>query len=210
LAGAVNNGLAALQEATSRPRGAITGREARIWLHTLRSAVLALHACLANLPENLRRVLQLSTGIDVPSALAPAAVAASLQVPVRQLAHLQVLGLRGLIRAARAHECAAATPSQLLPFTSFGPYLGQEGGPGGGVLAARDAVLPAAVRSATPGAGTSLGISMPAAAGGILLLIILGVVGVLGLGLLDGIAPWDFHSRGHLRWIHRHPWSWRG
>jgi hypothetical protein len=77
-------------------------------------------------------------------------------------------------------------------------------------LAARDAALPAAVQSATRSPGASLGISTPVAAGGILLLIILGVVGILGFGLLDGIGPWDLHSRGRLRWIHRHPWSWHG
>jgi hypothetical protein len=216
LAGAVNTGLTALQEAAARARGASTGRQDRIWLHTLRTAVLALHACLANLPDNLRRVLELTTGIDVPSALSPAAVAASLRVPVRQLAHLEMLGLRGLVRAARAHACAAATqtPSVLVPFSSFGTLSSEEGGPRGGVLAAREGNLPAAAQSATrsPGGGASLGISTPVAAGGVLLLIILGVVGILGLGLLDGIAPWDFHRnrRGVSRWIHRHPWSWHG
>jgi hypothetical protein len=218
LAGAVNSGLAALQEAASRASGASTGREARIWQHTLRTAVLALHACLANLPANLRRVLQLSTGIDVPSALSPAAVAASLQVPVRQLAKLETLGLRGLVRAARAHACAASTqaPSALLPFSSLGTFSNEEGGPAGGVLAVRYAKsptpLPAAVQSAaqSPSGHPLFGISTPAAAGGALLLIVLGIVGILGLGLLDGIGPWDLHSRGHLRWIHRHPWSWHG
>jgi hypothetical protein len=217
LAGVFNSGLAALKEALSRVGGASSGERARISGHALRVAVRAFRACLGNLPDNLRRVLELTTGIDVPKPLGPAAVAESLRVSTRELPELERLGLRRLLTAARAHACAADTHARtgLVSFSTLGTFASEEGGPSGGVAAAVDVTsptaLPGAVQSAkrSSGANPSVGISVPVAAGGALLLIILGLAGVLAVGLLSaGIAPWELHPEKRTRWIHRHPWNW--
>jgi hypothetical protein len=214
LAGGLSGGLGALQEATARARGTSVARQAGIWQHALRVAVRGLQACLGNLPSNLRRVVERATGIDVPHDLSPAAVAASLHVTARQLAHLEKLGLQRLLGAARTHACGSGTQpsSGLLAVGTFGPFIGEPGAPAGGVLAARYAKLPspapAAPRS-TAGRGL-LGISAPVAAAGVLLTIVLALGGVLGAGLLTGLAPWWPRDNGRVRWIHRHPWSWHG
>jgi hypothetical protein len=215
LASGVSSGLAALQEAVARAPGVSAAKQAGLWQHALRTAVRALQACLGNLPDDLQRVLKLSTGIDTP-ALSPVALAETLHVTTRELAQLERIGLRRLVIAARAHECGAAhAASELLPFSSFGTFANEEGGPVGGVDAARYAKepspLPASLQSATrsPSGTGLLGLSAPAAAGGALLVTVLGLAGVLALGLLSG-APWELHRKGRSRWIHRHPWSWHG
>jgi hypothetical protein len=155
-------------------------------------------------------VVERTTGIDVPHQLSPAAVAASLHLTARQLAHLEKLGLERLVVAARKHACGSGTraSSDQLPAGTLGPLIGEEGGPAGGVLAARDAKPPSPALSA--GDSGPLGISAPVAAGGVLLAIVLALAGVLGAGLLTGLAPWWPRDKGRSRWIHRHPWSWRG
>src|SRR5205085_121410 len=94
LAAGVSTGLAALQNAASQARGASAWQQAQIWQHALQTAVRALQACLGNLPENLRRVLELTTGVGAANALSPTAVAANLPRTARQLAHLERAGLR--------------------------------------------------------------------------------------------------------------------
>jgi hypothetical protein len=214
LAGGLSSGLGALQEATLRARGASAARQAGIWQHALRLAMRGLRACLGSLPSNVRRVVERTTGIDVPHDLSAAAVAASLHVTARQLANLEKLGLQRLLIAARNHTCGAGTQpsSGLLPAGTFGPFIGEQGGTAGGVLAARYAKLPRPAHAArgSPGGRGLLGISAPVAAGGVLLTIVLALAGVLGAGLLTGLAPWWPRDKGRLRWIHRHPWSWHG
>ncbi|MCW3026241.1 MAG: hypothetical protein JWM29_1673, partial [Solirubrobacterales bacterium] len=214
----LNRGLAALEEAISRP-GA--GEQAPIRRQALRAAVRAFQACLGNLPERLRLALELATGIDVPSALSPAAVAEALHVTARELPRLQRQGLKRLLIEARAHTCvaagAAAQPSDLLMLSTLAPPMGGEGGPIGGVEAARYAQspspLPEGVQAGhSPSGSAVLGISAPAAAGGALLLIALILAGLLAVGLLsaDGIAPWELRRKWRSRWIHHHPWNWHG
>jgi hypothetical protein len=75
--------------------------------------------------------------------------------------------------------------------------------------------LAPAVQAANPsgGGGPSLpGIVLPAAAGSLLLLIVLALSGVLGFGLLtaDGLTPAQLRRRWRSSWIHRHPWNWHG
>ena len=108
-------------------------------------------------------------------------------------------------------------PAGILYFP-FGTFPGEGWGPGGEGLGSGylgdPASLAAAVRGATgSSSGSGLpGISTPVAAGGILLLIVLGLAGVLGIGVLsaDGMAPWEVRRKERSRWIHRHPWSWHG
>src|SRR5947209_3015309 len=192
LAAGVSTGLAALQKAVLQGRGASAWQQAQIWQHALQTAVRALQACLGNLPENLRRVLELTTGVGAAKALSPTAVAASLHLTARQLAHLERAGLRRLVSEARAHGCGAATQTQsgLLLLGAFGAFPGEGGGLGGEGLGSGylgdPASLAAAVRGVTGSSnGSALpGISTPAAEGGILLLIVLGLAGLLGIGVL--------------------------
>ncbi|HEX4189167.1 MAG TPA: hypothetical protein VHY83_14840 [Solirubrobacteraceae bacterium] len=150
----------------------------------------------------------------MPHQLSPAAVAASLHLTARKLAHLEKLGLQRLLLAARKHACGSGTQpsSSRLPTGILGPSIGEEGGPAGAVLAARYAKPPSPLQSPPLSAGGSglLGITAPVAAGGLLLTIVLALAGVLGAGLLTGLAPWWPRSGGRRRWIHRHPWSWHG
>ena len=97
-------------------------RQAGIWQHALRLAMRGLRACLGSLPSKVRRVVERTTGIDVPHDLSAGAVAASLHVTARQLANLEKLGLQRLLIAARNHTCGAGTqPSSARP--SSGRYL---------------------------------------------------------------------------------------
>lgn len=56
------------------------------------------------------------------------------------------------------------------------------------------------------------GISLPAAAGSALLLILLTLTGILGFGLLtaEGLTPAQLRRRWRSSWIHHHPWNWHG
>jgi UPF0716 family protein affecting phage T7 exclusion len=56
------------------------------------------------------------------------------------------------------------------------------------------------------------GISIPAAAGSALLLILLALSAILGFGLLtaDGLTPAQLRRRWRSSWIHHHPWNWHG
>jgi hypothetical protein len=121
------------------------------------STVRRLQGCLRYLPVNLRRVLEVVAWANAPIALSPEAVAAQLHVPVSRVSRLERLALRRLRLTARTHTCGAATPApgDSLAFGAFAALVGEEGGPAGGVEAARyaksapgDAVgLPASARS---------------------------------------------------------------
>jgi hypothetical protein len=60
----------------------------------------------------------------------------------------------------------------------------------------------------SPSGGLLPGISLPAAAGSALLLIVLALVGVLGLGLVPSFVPSELRRRWRSSWMHHHPWNW--
>jgi hypothetical protein len=166
--------------------------------HSLRAIVARLAGCLGDLPERLRLVLELRTGLGVPHVLSRSAAARYLHVPVRQVAHLERRALRLLRLTARTHDCRPTS----VQLTSLGIAVGPGGEPGeggaqavGGVMAARYAKLasPRGDRPASAqGGSNSLGIGV-ARAGDVLLAILLVLAGMLVIAVLFaeelGLAP---------------------
>jgi hypothetical protein len=227
LGGGFSGPLAAAEAATARALGGLTQRDrARIADLLLLTTVLRLEGCLRYLPPNLRRVLELITGVDVPIALSAKAVAEQLNVSLAKVSRLERLALRRLRMTARTYACGAATQASTDPFVfgSLAALVGEEGGPTGGVVAARNAANPysqaADAQGSSQGGHTLLGINNPALEGGAMLLIVGILAGVLltGLALTDDLLPWPIYRewrsrwihRHPGRWIHRHPWRWHG
>jgi hypothetical protein len=204
-----------MEAATTRALGGLSRRDQAAL--ALFSTVRRLEGCLRYLPVNLRRVLELIAGANAPIALSPEALAAQLHVPVSRVSRLERLALRRLRLTARTHTCgaAAAGVGDPLAFSAFAALVGEEGGPAGGVKAARYAKsasgepvgLPASARS--QGGDLPLGLNNLSAEGVGILLILAVLVGLLSIGLLfaDSLRPWPIHREWRSRWIHRHPWN---
>jgi hypothetical protein len=215
LGGGFSGPLVAMEVATARALGGLSRRgQARTAALALSSTVRRLEGCLRYLPENLRRPLELIAGVNAPMALSPEAVAAQLHLTVRGVSRLEKLALRRLRLTARTHSCAVATlgPTDSLAFGALAVLMGEEGGPAGGVKAARYASggpdgLPTNARS--QGGDPPLGINNPLPGGAGMLLILAVLAGVLSIGLLfaDSLRPSPIHREWRSRWIHRHPWN---
>ncbi len=163
---------------------------------TLRAKVQRLEGCLGDLPNRLRLVLELSTGIGAPHAFSPAAVARLLHVRLAQLARLEKQALRKLRLAAHTHPGCASAGASAVPTTALEMATGVWGPGTGGMTLASSGVL-AAHYSKSPAGGllgvgvkpptggsSSLGLSHPPAASSVLLGVILVLAGILVIGLL--------------------------
>jgi len=207
-----------MEVAATRALGGLSRRDqALAGALSLFSTVRRLEGCLRYLPVNLRRVLELTAGVNAAIALSPEAVAAQLHLPVSRISRLERLALKRLRLTARTHTCGAATAGMgdQLAFSALAALVGEEGGPAGGVEAARYAKsasgdrvgLPASARS--QGGDLPLGLNNLSAEGVGILLILAVLAGVLATGLLfaDSLRPWPIHRDWRSRWIHRHPWN---
>ena len=161
----------------------------------LRRTVQRLQGCLGSLPERLRRVLELSTGIGAPYALSRAEVARDLHLGAQQVPRLQRRALRRLRMAAHAHRCQATqkTPSTALiagGAAARATVAGAGGSPRGGVAAFHASKSPSSTRSDP----SLLGITPPVA-GSPLLTILVGLAGMLlvGLAVADGLGRGPRH-----------------
>jgi hypothetical protein len=216
LGGAFTGPLVAVEAATARALGGLSRAEqARAAAVVLSSTVRRLEGCLRYLPDNLRRVLELVTGVNAPIALSPEAVAEQLHVTMRRVSRLERLALRRLRLTALTHTCDVATPGSRdsLALSGLAVLVGEEGGPAGGIEAARYATSPSGdleANAPSQGGHSLLGINNPSLEGGGMLLILALLAGVLLIGLLfaDGLWPWPIHHEWRSRWIHRHPWNW--
>jgi hypothetical protein len=203
-----------MEEETARALGGLSRHDqARTAALVLASTVRRLEGCLRYLPENLRRVLELIAGVNAPIALSPEAVAGQLHVTMRRVSRLERLGLRRLLLTARTHTCGIATPGSTGPlaFSGLAVLLGEEGGPAGGVEAARYATSAApGLEARTPSQDGSslLGIGHPSLERVALLLILAGVL-LIGLLFADDLWPRAIHHGWRSRRMHRHPWNWR-
>jgi hypothetical protein len=198
-----SGGSIKLDEATIRAVGRLSHRD-RARLLRLIAAVRRLGGCLGNLPDQLRVVLELATGVNAPRALSSAQVANYLHIRVGQVYPLEKRALRQLRLAARTHACNGTqrTTPGLLVLSGFGPALGG-GTATGGVEATRYTKGPSRHPAGSPLAwaypsfDSLLGIDSPPVAGDTWLIILL----VLGGGLLIGILFADQERRS--RWLHR-------
>ena len=189
----------------------------------MRATVRRLQKCLGNLPDRLRLVLELRTGLEVPQALSPTAVAALMHIKTEQIPQLERRALRRLRQTARTHVCEAVTqsgspqsPSGVL-LSSFG-FAGPGARAAGGVEAARYAKSPAGqasqkVRQTAGGSdshGTILGTDISPKAGDAMLTILVVLAAVLMVGILfaDGMGLGPRHREWRRRWMHRLPWRW--
>jgi hypothetical protein len=189
--------------ATRRARAAALRRE-----RAVKQLVQSLRGCLGSLPEQLRLVLELRTGVEVPHSLAPSAVAAFVHVPVRQVAPLELRALGQLRATAGTDGCAETTTSaqpslQLVSY--FAPGIaGGDGPASGGVEGARYSKSPSppSIPSADQ-SGSVLGLTLPAHAGGLLLWILAALAGSMLLAFLfaDGMGTGPRHRHWRLRWL---------
>jgi hypothetical protein len=178
------------------------------------AAVRRLEGCLGNLPDRLRLVLELSTGIDATRVLSPAAIAAFLHIRVGQIPRLERQALQRLRRAARTDACVGARhmPSGLPVLSGFGPPLGN-GVATGGVEGVRYAKSPSRAprglgeKRSSPGIDTLLGINAPPAASEAWLVILVVLPGVLLVAFLfaDQLGLGPRHWRWRLPWTRRPP-----
>jgi hypothetical protein len=193
LGGGFGGPLVTVEAATARVLGTLGWRDqAGTAALALSTTVRRLEGCLRYLPESLRRVLELIAGVNAPVALSPEIVAEQLHVTMSRVSRLERLALRRLGLTARTHACGVATPGPTDPFALSGlaVLVGEEGGPAGGVDAARNAmsaspdpvVLPASASS--QGGDELLGIDNPSPENVGMLLILALVGGVLSAGLL--------------------------
>jgi sigma-70-like protein len=153
---------------------------------SLRTTVRRLARCLADLPDHLRLVLELRTGIDVPRPLGLAAIAERLHLSVGEIPAVEKQALRRLRLTAGTHSCGRATqamPDALVP-SGVGSAPG--GTAGGEVEAVRYAKSPSQAPAGVRGAAQAdplLGVSVSSTAGYVILVIAI-VMGVLVSGAL--------------------------
>ena len=174
------------------------------------AAVRRLEGCLGTLPDRLRLVLELSTGVDATSALSPASVAALLHIRVGQIPRLEKQALQRLRRAARAGACGGGrrTPSGLPVLSDFGPPLGNSVATGG-VEGVRYAKSPSPAprglgeKQSSPSIDTLLGINAPPAASEAWLVILVVLPGLLLVAFLFA----DKLGFGPRHWTWRPPWT---
>jgi hypothetical protein len=168
-------------------------RRERHRARTLRTAVQRLQGCLGSLPERLRRVLELRTGVDAPYALSRAAVARDLHLTLRELPRLEQRALRRLRRASQTDGCHAAHATAAVALISgaagrgvgAGAGAGEAGAPRGGVGAFHAAKSP----SGTGSDPSVLGITPPVAGSPLLtILVILAGILLIGLAVADGLG----------------------
>jgi hypothetical protein len=154
--------------------------------------VRRLEGCLSGLPNQLRLVLELRTGVGIPFALGPVAVANYLHISVRRVLRLERRALRRLRLVARAHACGRATetPSGALSLTGVEPTLGGNASAAGEVEAERYAKSPSRRRSGARasqslhGGGALLGSNVPPQAGEAMQIVLLAGGGFLLITML--------------------------
>jgi hypothetical protein len=199
--------------ATRRTNARLSKPERRRRLQ-LTAAVRRLEGCLGTLPDRLRVLLELSTGIDTTRALSPASVAVLLHVRVGQIPRLERQALLGLRRAARAHACGGGrrTPSGLPVLSGFGPPFGSSlatGGVEGVHYAKSPSPAPRGLgeKQASPGNETLLGINAPPAASEAWLVILVVLPGLLLVGFLfaDRLGFGPRHWKWWPPWTRRPP-----
>jgi hypothetical protein len=197
-------GLPQLSGARGLPRGAQAALRRE---RAVRALVLSLRGCLANLPDRLRLVLELRTGVNVANALGPKAVAAYVHVPVKEIAPLEMSGLRQLRGTAATNGCGETAYVQ--PILLLTSELGEttSGGPqaSGGVDGARYSKSPSQFGQSAPApqSGSPLGLALPAGPASRLLWIMTALAGSLLLALLfaDGLGTGPRHQHWRSRWL---------
>jgi hypothetical protein len=178
------------------------------------AAVRGLQGCLTSLPDHLRLVLQLRTGIGLAHPFSRAAVARYLRIKPIQVSRLEGKALRLLRGTARTHSCVGAAPSIATLLLTTGPGGPAAGSPTatGAVKAARYAKSAAQlsglqVKPSSQGGESSLGLSPSPAAGNVLLALALVLSGMLLVGLLfaEELGLGSHYRRWRHRWVRRPP-----
>lgn len=202
------------QHNATRRTNARLNKPERTRRRQLIAALRRLEGCLGTLPDRLRLVLELSTGIDTTRALSPASVAALLHIRVGQIPRLERQALQRLRRAARADACGGRrrTPSGLPVLSGFGAPLGS-GVAIGGVEGIHYAKSPSRAprglgeKQSSPGNDTLLGINAPPAASEAWLVILVVLPGLLLVAFLfaDQLGFGPRHWKWWPPWTRRPP-----
>jgi hypothetical protein len=177
------------------------------------AAVQHLEGCLGNLPDRLRLLLELATGVNANRPLRSAELAHYLHVRVGRIPRLERQALRRLRLTARTQACGgAAQPLSALPAPSiFGPTVGDDASPAGGVGADRYAKRPSRepVKQDAPHGDSLLGVNIAPVPGSAMLIALLVFAGLLLIGIVfaDSLGLGPRHEQWRSRWMHRLPWS---
>lgn len=184
----------------------------------LRILVTHLRGCLASLPAELRKVLQLRSGVGERRALTRVVLARVLHLTRSHLARLEARALRALRAAAAAGDCArATTPASTTRFADYrlADYQlpASLSGAAVGVKGARyeKAASGAGGTTRRSRAGTSAPFGIPAtlhSVVGIGVLLLAGLAGGLAIVLL--LADELGMGRRSRRWRHRWAAAMRG
>jgi hypothetical protein len=197
--------LLAIEQLSSRQ----PGRSAEI---ALRETVRRLARCLGQLPDELRLVLQLRTGIGTPHPLTRVAVATYLHTSAKRVTRMERRALRLLRSAARTNACGrgAVAGDARFALAGFGPP-GQAGGATGEVEAVRSASSAShrssgAWRAATHG-DSLLGIKAPPEAGQALGIAMITLASLLVVAILfgDRLPLGPRFQEWRSRWVRRPP-----
>jgi hypothetical protein len=138
-AGSVPSGYAAPPELPDVARLLAEGH-GRLDNARVRALVLGLQGCLTGLPNRLRSLLELRTGVGRSRALSPTRAAHRLRIPRGRVTRLELTALRRLRRLAETTGCAvAAQPQAAFPLAGYDYLLaaGSGGPPLGGVESVR-------------------------------------------------------------------------
>jgi Sigma-70, region 4 len=218
-----SSGSSAAGKSPSRAGSAAGHQQASMHAHklSLRATVKLLQSCLSDLPNRLRLVLELRTGLHVPHALSPSALAGYLHIPAGRISHLERRALRRLRQTARTHFCGASSQRPAAgvsggPLSGFGSSRGS--GPAGGALGGVKAVHytkeASSPRHGKSGGGDSsigniLGTDIFKANDSLsTALLILAAMLVIGGMFADALGMGPRHPEWRRRWMHRRSW-WR-
>jgi hypothetical protein len=189
------------------PAGRARRAQTREAERKLRDLVQSLRGCLASLPERLRLVLELRTGVGVSQALQPGAIASYLHIPLEQLAPLQKSALKRLRTTASTGQCAQPTQSQpelfLASYTQVGDLPTPGSGGSGGVQGATYSKSPGPLSTQASGGGSQLGVALARHAGSAFfwILIAAGSMVLLMFLLADGLGTGPRNRHWRSRWI---------
>jgi hypothetical protein len=180
-------------------------------MHSLVVTVQRLRGCLGNLPDRLRLVLELATGVDARRALSSAELAHYLHLRIGRIPPLEKQALGRLHATAGTQTCGGAKQTQpgLLAPSIFGPAVGNDASAASGVEAIRYSESPREpVKWASPHGNRVLGINIAPVASGAMVIVLLVLAGLFLLGLLfaDQLGIGPRHQQWRSRWMRRPPW----
>jgi hypothetical protein len=198
----------------SRRLGEAASRR-RLGERETRAIIEGLAGCLATLPPRERLLLELLSGVDVPHALTPDQVAATLHIRGAKLTRLERKALARLRTLGRTTACAGT--AQSAPAMDLASYTvvavpGSAEAASGGVKAARYAKAPSGGGASSERQTGHFGLGIiPASHADALLLLIAILAATLAILALsvDAVGAGPRNRRWRARWLAGTRQAWR-